>query len=53
MVVGREWRWHPRKVKEALMICAKKPAMNKDKGKELSVVWKDIADNDYKKHRVI
>ena len=44
MVMGRERRWHPRKVKEALMICAKKPAMNKDKVMELSAVRKDIAE---------
>ena len=34
------------------MICVKKPAMNKDKGMELSAVWKDIAEKEYKKHRV-
>ena len=52
VVVGRERRWHPRKVKETLMICAKKLAMNKDKGMKLSVIWKDIAEKEYKKHRV-
>ena len=34
------------------MIYAKKPAMNKDKGMELSAVWKDTAEKEYKKHRV-
>ena len=29
-----------------------KPGMNKDKGMELSAVWKDIAEKEYKKHRV-
>ena len=55
VVVGRERRWYYRKVKEMPMICAKKLAMNKDKGVELSAVWKDIAEEEYKrtgKHRV-
>ena len=38
-----------------LMLCVIELALNKEKGTELSAVWKDIAEEEYKrigKHRV-
>ena len=42
IVVCREEEWHPRKMKEALYINMKDPAMNKDKGMELSPAWIEV-----------
>ena len=42
IVVCREQEWYPRKVKEALCINMKDPAMNKDKGMELSPAWIEV-----------
>ena len=42
IVVCREQEWHPHKVKEALYINMKDPAMNKDKGMELSPAWMEV-----------
>jgi len=38
-IIGREDRWHARKIKEALLISKHNPTMNKDKGTELSLSW--------------
>ena len=42
IVVCREQEWHPRKMKEALYINMKDPALNKDKGMELSHAWIEV-----------
>ena len=41
-VFQKEQRYHNRKIKEALLINSRKPALNKDVGLELSVAWKSL-----------
>ena len=41
-IVEVERKWHARKVKEALIIARENPALNKDKGMELSLSWLNL-----------
>ena len=42
IVVYRDQEWHRRKIKDALYINMKDPAMNKEKGMELSPAWIEV-----------